>query len=42
MGGRSANASAALEAQGYTQLVDNTQGFGGWTAAKLPTLKGKS
>ncbi len=41
MGGRSAKASAALEAQGYTQLVDATQGFGGWLEAKLPAQKGK-
>jgi rhodanese-related sulfurtransferase len=42
MGGRSARASAALEAHGYTQLADNTQGFGGWAEAKLPVSKGKT
>jgi rhodanese-related sulfurtransferase len=42
MGGRSARAGAALEAQGYTSLADNTQGFGGWTQEKLPVAKGKS
>lgn len=42
MGPRSARAAAALEAQGYTQLVDAAEGFSGWVQAKLPVAKGKS
>lgn len=49
MGGRSARACAYLESEGYTQLVDQTAGWGGqrdalgrvaftgWLDAKLPT-----
>ena len=49
LGGRSARACAALEAHGYTQLVDQTAGWGGqrdafgrvvlagWQELKLPT-----
>lgn len=40
VGGRSMRASAQMEGQGYTQLVDNSAGFDGWSAAKLPTAKG--
>jgi rhodanese-related sulfurtransferase len=42
MGGRSARATAALEANGYTALADNTQGFGGWAQAQLPVAKGNA
>ena len=40
VGGRSMRATAQLEGQGYTQLVDNSAGFDGWSAASLPTAKG--
>lgn len=40
MGGRSMRASSLLDGQGYAQLADNATGFEGWSAAKLPTVKG--
>ena len=40
VGGRSMRASAQLEGQGYTELADNSAGFDGWSAQKLPTAKG--
>lgn len=41
VGGRSMKASAMLEQQGYTNLVDNSGGYGEWSQKKLPTEKGK-
>jgi rhodanese-related sulfurtransferase len=40
VGGRSMRATAFLEQNGFTQLVDNAGGFDGWLAAKLPSAKG--
>jgi rhodanese-related sulfurtransferase len=40
VGGRSARASALLEQNGYTQLVDNGGGYEEWAAKKLPSTKG--
>jgi rhodanese-related sulfurtransferase len=40
-GGRSMRACVALEQNGYSNLADNFQGFGGWLDAKLPQEKGK-
>jgi rhodanese-related sulfurtransferase len=44
-GGRSLKAATLLEAQGYTQVVDQRCGFGGstepgWAAEKLPVATG--
>lgn len=42
VGGRSMRATAQLEGQGYTQLVDNSAGFDGWSSSKLPIAKGNT
>ncbi|MBK7865431.1 MAG: rhodanese-like domain-containing protein [Archangiaceae bacterium] len=42
VGGRSMRASALLEQQGYTNLVDNGGGYEEWSAKKLPSAMGKS
>jgi rhodanese-related sulfurtransferase len=42
VGGRSMRASAALESQGYTNIVDNVGGYQEWAAQKLPSATGKA